>query len=222
MPVVRNLFVVGAAALAGLPILNGFWSKELVLEAGLEGGPAWMYGVMLFTAGLTALYTFRCVWMVFWGGAKEHGHVHEAGKAMQVALYPLGLGVLTAWLLGGPFSALLAETLPSHAIEAESTGMILLKIIEAPATYLALAVVALGLACWIFRKQLSILSESLQDIGGLAQNSFGFESINRAVVKAVQSTAEDIRGTQTGILNWNVLGILGGLIIVLLLVALGV
>ena len=35
MPFVRNVFVIGALALAGLPILNGFWSKELILEAGL-------------------------------------------------------------------------------------------------------------------------------------------------------------------------------------------
>ena len=33
----RAVFIIGALALAGLPILNGFWSKELVLEAGLQG-----------------------------------------------------------------------------------------------------------------------------------------------------------------------------------------
>ncbi len=45
MPFVRTVFVIGALALAGLPILNGFWSKELVLEAGLARrarcGPYW-------------------------------------------------------------------------------------------------------------------------------------------------------------------------------------
>ena len=39
MPFVRNVFVIGALALAGIPILNGFWSKELVLESGLADGP---------------------------------------------------------------------------------------------------------------------------------------------------------------------------------------
>src|SRR5512141_2266758 len=71
MPVVRAVFVIGALALAGIPILNGFWSKELVLESGLAGGPAWMFGVMVFSAGLTALYTFRCVSMVFYGEPHE-------------------------------------------------------------------------------------------------------------------------------------------------------
>ena len=36
MPFVRNVFIVGSLALVGIPILNGFWSKELILEIGLE------------------------------------------------------------------------------------------------------------------------------------------------------------------------------------------
>ena len=59
MPFVRIVLIIGALALAGIPILNGFWSKELILEAGYEGGPLWAWLVMLVGAGLTALYTFR-------------------------------------------------------------------------------------------------------------------------------------------------------------------
>ena len=47
MPFVRNVFIVGALALAGFPILNGFWSKELILEIGLEHSPIWAYALML-------------------------------------------------------------------------------------------------------------------------------------------------------------------------------
>ena len=67
MPLVRTVFVIGALALAGLPILNGFWSKELVLESGLAGGPLWAWIMMLLGAGLTALYTFR------WSGWSSMG-----------------------------------------------------------------------------------------------------------------------------------------------------
>jgi NADH-quinone oxidoreductase subunit L len=221
MPVVRNVFIIGSAALAGLPILNGFWSKELVLEAGLEHGPLWMYIVMLFCAGLTALYTLRCIWMVFFGQAREHGHIHDAGKAMQSALYPLALGTLTTWLLAGPFAKLLSETLPFHEMEALTTEQYLLEVLEAPATYLALSVVGAGILAWVFRKQLAFVGEIFQDVARAAQESFGFEAINRVIVRAVQTTAEDLRGLQTGLLNWNVLAILTALIIVLLLVSLG-
>ncbi|MBA4386073.1 MAG: NADH-quinone oxidoreductase subunit L, partial [Anaerolinea sp.] len=55
LPFVKWVFIIGALALSGIPILNGFWSKEVVLEAGLAGGPSWIYGIMVLVAGLTAL-----------------------------------------------------------------------------------------------------------------------------------------------------------------------
>ena len=84
MPFVRNAFIIGALALAGLPIANGFWSKELILETGLHEGPAWAYAGMLIGAGLTALYTFRMVWMVFMGEARGKGPAHDAPSAMRL------------------------------------------------------------------------------------------------------------------------------------------
>lgn len=220
MPVVHGVFLIGAAALAGLPILNGFWSKELVLEAGLHHGPAWMYGVMVFVAGLTALYTFRCVYRVFYGTAQHH-HLHDAGPAMKVALIPLAAGTLTTWLLAGPFSAMLAETLPFHELERETTFAYLREVVTAPATWLAMAVVALGLLAWVGRKRLEMVREALRDIGWLARHSFGFEKVNQYTVQVVQNAAEDLRSLQTGMLSWNVLAIVATLIIVLLVLALG-
>jgi NADH-quinone oxidoreductase subunit L len=221
MPATCLVFLIGSAALAGLPILNGFWSKELVLEAGLIGGPVWMYAVMLFSAGLTALYISRCVWMVFFTPAwDENRHVHEAGPAMRAAFYPLAAGSLLTWLLAGPLSELFGGTLPFHHVEPETTWAVAAEVLRAPATWLALAVVALGLAAWWQRGRLRLFSEALHDIGWLAENSFGFEAINRGVVRFVQGWAENMRGIQTGMLNWNVLGIVAGLAVVLLIVAL--
>ncbi|HOC18703.1 MAG TPA: NADH-quinone oxidoreductase subunit L, partial [Vicinamibacterales bacterium] len=88
MPLVRAVMIVGALALAGIPVVNGFWSKELVLEVGHEGGPAWAWAVMLMGAGLTALYTLRFVTMVFYGEPRGTRHVYDAGPAMKVALVP--------------------------------------------------------------------------------------------------------------------------------------
>jgi NADH-quinone oxidoreductase subunit L len=206
-------------ALMGLPILNGFWSKELVLEAGLEGGPGWIYALMVVGAGLTALYTFRCVWMVFYAQPKDASRrVHDAGPAMRTALYPLAFGSLTTWLLAGPFSSMLAQTLPFHEIEAATTLQFVTRILSAPATYLALLVVAVGLIMWWQRDRLALLSEPLQGLGRLAEHSFGFEAINHGIVQTVQTWAEDTRGLQTGLLNWNVAGIVIGLVVVLVIV----
>ncbi|MBI5567824.1 MAG: NADH-quinone oxidoreductase subunit L, partial [Chloroflexi bacterium] len=144
MPFVRAAFVIGALALMGLPILNGFWSKELILEEGLKDGPVWAYVGMLIGAGITALYTFRMVWLVFFGSERSHLHAHDAQTAMKVSLGLLSLGTLTTWLLAGPFSELLHHTLPFHEIHALPTGEILQEVISLP-TLIALNAVAVGL-----------------------------------------------------------------------------
>jgi NADH-quinone oxidoreductase subunit L len=221
MPFTRAVFIIGALALAGLPILNGFWSKELVLEVGLAGSPLWAYAIMLLVAGLTALYTFRMVWLVFFGAPREQLHGHDAQPAMKVALGLLAAGTLTTWLAGGPFADLLKNTLPFHEIHALTTLALALEIIEAPATWLALACVAAGLALWWWRDRLQGVAGALQGLGRMAANSFGFEVINRSVVSTVEQTAEGLRVTQTGQVNWNVVGIVAGLVIVLVIMLAG-
>lgn len=220
MPFTRVVFIIGALALAGIPILNGFWSKELVLEAGLTNGPVWAYIIMLITAGLTAFYTFRMVWMVFFGKPSEK-HVHDAQPAMKVALAPLALGAVVAWLLAGPFASMLQSTLPAHNIHALSTIEIMMEVIKAPATYIALAVVALGLVAWWQRKNLTGIGKAFHWLGYAANNSFGFEAVNKFIVRETQAVAEELRDTQTGLLNWNIAGLLIGLIAVIIILVMG-
>jgi NADH-quinone oxidoreductase subunit L len=221
MPLVRIVFVIGALALAGLPILNGFWSKELVLEAGLTGGPVWAYIIMLVSAGITALYIFRCVWMVFYGQPRSELPAHDAQTAMRVALIPLAFATLTSWLLAGPFSVLLTSSLPFHHLEPVSTIKALEEVLSAPATLLALLVIALGLACWWWREGLASLTTRFEGLATAAANSFGFESINRGIVNATNDSSEKLSVTQTGLLNWNIFGIIAALVIVLAILALG-
>jgi NADH-quinone oxidoreductase subunit L len=219
MPLVRGVFVIGALALAGLPPLNGFWSKELILESGLEHGALWAYDLMLIGAGLTALYTFRMVWLVFYGEPRRPGHFHDAQAAMRAALLPLAFGTLATWLLAGPFSRLLASTLPYHHLELEGTWNLALEILTAPATLLALAVIAAGLAAWWWRSRLTWLSRPLAVIGRFAEQGFWFEQLNQQITDLTQRAAAALSMTQTGQLNWNLLGILAGLLVVLLILA---
>jgi NADH-quinone oxidoreductase subunit L len=218
MPFVRNVFIIGSLALAGLPILNGFWSKEYLLEMGLEHGPLWAWLGMLLVAGITACYTLRCVWLVFYGEARSPLHAHEAGPAMKVALAPLALGALTSWLLAGPFFKMLAESLPAHGLEFESTGALAMNLLKAPVTWLALGVVGLGGLAWVWRDRLTWVTQVLSPVAKVAEASFGFEAINRGLVAGVNRLAEWLRGSQTGSLNWNVFGILAGLVLVLAIV----
>jgi NADH-quinone oxidoreductase subunit L len=215
MPFVRAVFIIGALALAGLPVLNGFWSKELVLEAGLGGGPLWAYIAMLLCAGLTALYTFRMVWMVFYGTRRGEGAVRDAPWAMRLSLVVLALGTLTSWVSAGPFGQMLARSLPFHALDVTSTGQILLTVLTAWPTWLALAIVAFGLSAWWWRERLAAFTSRLRFLARAAAGDFGFAWLEGFIVRAAQGTAEKLSFTQTGQLNWNVLGVVGGLVIVL-------
>jgi NADH-quinone oxidoreductase subunit L len=214
MPLVRNVFIAGALALAGVPIFNGFWSKELILEVGLEHSPLWAYGLMLLGAGLTAFYTFRMVWLVFFGAERDHLHVHAAGTAMRIALGILAAGTLVTWLFFGGLNGLLSSTLPFHHIEHESTAELVTVILSAPATWFALLVVAIGFGiAWVRMRGFRFFGGGL--LQPLVDTSFGFDSLNRTIVRVVSGFAERLRVTQTGELNWNILGIISGLLVVL-------
>jgi NADH-quinone oxidoreductase subunit L len=90
MPVTHWTFLCGAAALAGLIPFAGFWSKDEILDSLVHArehsddfGPVYfiLFLVALFTAALTAFYTFRAYFKTFWGELKlpeealhHHGH----------------------------------------------------------------------------------------------------------------------------------------------------
>ena len=222
MPVTAVTFMIGAAALAGLPIFNGFWSKELLLENGLADGPPWAWALMVVGAGLTAYYTLRMVWLVFFGepAAQE---AHEAGAAMKTALIPLAFLTCTTWLLAGPFSALLAETLPWHDLHEITTLEMVMEVLSGPGTWLALGVVALGLlGYWVYGRSRPI-PPALQGVSRAAQAGFGFESLNSGVVSVTEQSATLLQRTQSGQLGRNLAGIVFALAVVLLwlLLALG-
>jgi NADH-quinone oxidoreductase subunit L len=220
LPFVKWVFIIGSLALAGIPVLNGFWSKEMILEAGLKGGSTIYYSVMVFVAGLTALYTFRCVWMVFYGEPRSDYQVHPTGLAMKIALAPLALGALVSWLAVGRFSLMLGDSLPFHQIEPFGIREMFHEVVSLP-TLIPLAVITLGILCWVFRSKLGGVARAFNWLRWTAEHSFGFEAINSGVVKATQATAEGLRVTQTGLLSWNLLAVLGTIILFFTLFAIG-
>ncbi len=221
LPFVKWVFLIGALALAGIPFLNGFWSKELILEHGVKDGPVWLYIFMLFVAGLTALYTIRCVWLVFFGEPRSEYHANNEGWAMRIALAVLAAAALFSWLLVGRFSLLLGEkSLPYHGIEPFGLKDLFHEILSIP-TLIALVVITIGLLFWLLRERLEGMSSGLKSIRWAAEKSFGFEAVNSAILRVTQSLAEGLRNTQTGLLGWNVVGILAAVIVLFTILILG-
>ena len=94
LPITHWTFLCGAAALAGVPLLSGFWSKDEILAVLLHASHSGPHGKIYFviyvaatfTAFLTAFYTFRAYFKTFWGEERfpeEAGHhPHDAPSAM--------------------------------------------------------------------------------------------------------------------------------------------
>jgi len=222
MPFVYTVFVIGSLALIGLPVANGFFSKELILEEGFMHAPMWAYIGMLMGVGLTALYVSRMVFMVFYGERKGKKPIHDGLFWMRASLVALSFGVFTTWLLAGVLNDLMAQTLPFHDVHAIGTFKLVKEIALAPATWISLAVIALGIGTWILRKSLAGIKDSLRPVARLFENGLGFEHLNQGIINVTKNLSAVLHLTQTGQLNWNILGIVGMLSVLLALLFIGV
>ncbi|MHC2991066.1 NADH-quinone oxidoreductase subunit L [Pontibacter sp. HJ8] len=93
LPVVFYTFLIGAASLAAFPLVSaGFYSKDQILWLQLAGenGNIWLYLAGLLGAFITSVYTFRMVFMTFYGEAKTHVG-HKPTLAITVPLIILGV-----------------------------------------------------------------------------------------------------------------------------------
>ncbi len=106
MPITSATFIVGWLAIAGVPPLSGFWSKDEILAYAYDSSPA-LWAVGLVTAVLTAFYMSRLVFMTFYGSSR-HGdeqHPHEPSALMTGPLVVLAGAAAVAGFLNLPFSS---------------------------------------------------------------------------------------------------------------------
>jgi len=85
----------GSLALAGFPFTAGFFSKDMIIHHALEVNP-FLGWIGIITAALTAFYTFRMVFLAFFGEKRvpQGVHAHESGWWMLIPLTVLAIGAL--------------------------------------------------------------------------------------------------------------------------------
>ncbi len=102
MPHTYWTFLIATIAIAGIPPLAGFFSKDEILWKAWSGGYKFQWFLGFAAAGITAFYMFRLVFMTFFGKERfdpEEVHVHESPRSMTVPLWVLaGLSVVGGWV----------------------------------------------------------------------------------------------------------------------------
>ncbi|HEY7539928.1 MAG TPA: NADH-quinone oxidoreductase subunit L [Methylomirabilota bacterium] len=171
MPHTAIVFIVGTLALAGVPPLAGFFSKEAVLGGVWEAQLTGPFLMLALTALLTAFYMFRVVFVTFFGRAPAGGHPHEA-----------------PWLMRGPLWLLAALTLIFGIRLAMHGG----EAAEAPA-WLAPFSVGLALAgfalAWAMYQRGAIdparMSAVLAPLDYLARRRYGLDALYAGLYRGV-------------------------------------
>jgi NADH-quinone oxidoreductase subunit L len=156
IPVTFATFAVATAAIAGIPPLAGFFSKDEILWfafASGSGGSPLLWVLASSAALLTAFYMFRLLWLVFLGTSRMDAevahHVHESPWSMTGVL--LVLAALSA--LGGfiPIAHFLEPLLPLPALREgfaqHQTTLVVISVV--------LALAGLATASWVYGKGLA-------------------------------------------------------------------
>jgi NADH-quinone oxidoreductase subunit L len=105
LPSTYRTMLIGTLAIAGVPLLSGFFSKDQILAAAWGGSkPLWVVGWL--TAGLTACYMTRLLLLTFHGefrgSEKQRAHLHESPPVMTWPLWVLAAGAVVAGYVGVP------------------------------------------------------------------------------------------------------------------------
>ncbi len=116
LPSTYRTYFIGTLAIAGIPPLAGFFSKDEILHSAAAHGQWVLWAVGLITAGLTAFYMFRSLYLTFHGKFRgtheqEH-HLHESPPVMTIPLWILAIGAVVSGWVGLP--KVLAETNQFH------------------------------------------------------------------------------------------------------------
>lgn len=181
MPVTHITFLIACLAIAGIPPFSGFFSKDEILVACFSYSPV-MGWIMTAIAGLTAFYMFRLYYNIFWGKENKelHSHhkPHESPFAMTFPLVFLAVVTCVAGFI--PFGKFVSSNGHVYSIHLNITVAI---------TSVIVALVAIGLATWMYARPAQPVAETLgKKFAGLhkaAYNRFYIDEIYQFITHKI-------------------------------------
>jgi len=118
---------VASLALAGIPVFAGFFSKDAIIETAFNEGTYVLWAILVLTAGMTAFYSFRQVFLTFHGKARYDEstlHPHEMYKFVLIAMSPLALLAVIAGFFMGGFQTFVTKLLPDYVMSEHTHHLI--------------------------------------------------------------------------------------------------
>jgi NADH-quinone oxidoreductase subunit L len=201
IPVTFLTLLLASIAIAGVPPFAGFFSKDAILVAAYHHAP-WMYWAGTITAGLTAFYVFRAMFMTFFGEYRGHEHPHESPAVMTIPLSVLALLSVVGGFIKIP--VWLGKFFP--AVEApENPALVWISV--------AAGVIGIGLAYLMYIVKPSLADSISSSLGGLYRlvyNKYYVDEIyDAAVVKPIVSGSRVVlwRGVDAGLIDGAVNGV---------------
>jgi NADH-quinone oxidoreductase subunit L len=202
IPITCVVLFCAGVAIAGLPFTSGAASKDLILEAAYQRSPI-LYWIGVVTAGMTAFYVFRALFLAFLGEYRGHAHhIHEAPFVMWAPL-----AVLAVLSLGGGFLSVpkwLEPMFPLHE------GAVEPLIQYSP---FAVGFIGIGIAYWFYVLSPKLPESLASGLGGLYKlilNKYYVDEVYDAtVVKPLIAGSRTVlwRGIDAGLIDGIVNGV---------------
>ncbi len=182
-PITFITLLCAAVAIAGIPPFSGFFSKDEILLAAHHHAP-WMYWVGVITAGMTAFYVFRAIFLAFFGESRGHHHPHESPPSMTVPLVLLALLSLGGGFLDVPH---FLEPVFSGAESHHESALVIFSI--------AAGLIGTAIAYLLYVSRPGLADAFTAKVGGLYRlvyNKYFVDEVYNAVV--IQPT---VRGSRS-------------------------
>ena len=206
MPKTRFLMLFGVLALAGIPILSGFWSKDLIF-AGAYEQELWIPLILVVvTAMLTVAYSLRMYFLVFEGESKRKKLAHETPGVMLLVLGILAVGAIASWALVETFSMGFSSfSLAGADFHTHYLWDFVSHTFTSMAFGISLAGIGVGGLLWYMRNSLKS-NKVVKWIIKYGRMGFGFDKLYNDIALGVKKIGLRLRRLQTGDANMNFVG----------------